>query len=362
MNDGPPADLIGKPDWAQARDAWEAWWRHEGPAVCVTAPRDGPAFEAEAPGFPDLETRWLDPGYRVMRHLHTVANTFYGGAAFPMFDTQIGPGSLGLFLGCGGRLAEGTVWYDPTITDPEHCPDLTFEPEGYWWDRHVEIVEAALSAADNRYLVSMPDLIENLDTLAQLRGPQEVLLDIADRPEFVERAIRQINDAFEAAYDLIWERVRDAWGGSCWSAFGVWGLGRTAKVQCDICCAISPVAFRRFVQPALTDQCGWLDRAMFHLDGTQALPQLDNLLSIPTLEAIEWTPQSGLPGGGSPEWYGLYRRILEAGKSVQAIGVAADEVVPLLDATGGAGMLIMTHAATESEARNLLDRVGWVGA
>ena len=361
MSNAPGGTLETKPDWAEARRAWGDWWHHKGLALHVTAPRDCPAFDAEHPGYADLRTRWLDPGYRVRLHLHTVANTFYGGAAYPMMDTHIGPGSLGLFLGCGGELAESTVWYDPVITGPDHCPELVFSPEGYWWDRHIELIEEAVRRSEARYLVSMPDLIENLDTLAQLRGPQEVLYDVADRSGWVERAIWEINDAFKECYDLLWERVRDPWGGSCWSAFQIWGLGKVAKVQCDICCAISPGDFRRLVQPALADQCAWLDRSMFHLDGTQAMPQLDNLLSIDSLHAIEWTPQAGIPGGGSPEWYDLYRRILSAGKSVQAVGVAFDEVLPLLDAVGHEGMLIMTHAPSEQAARGLLEQVGWRG-
>ncbi len=359
MINEPGGELIGKPDWPEARRAWDDWWLHKGLALYVTAPRETPLFECDPPEPVDLRTRWLDPDHRVRRQLHTVAYTFYGGAAYPMMDTQIGPGSLGLFLGCEGELAETTVWYDPVITDPEHCPELAFRPEGYWWDRHLELIDEAVRRSEGRYLVSMPDLIENLDTLAQLRGPQDVLYDLADHPEWVERAIWEINDAFKACYNPLWERVRDPWGGSCWSAFQIWGPGKVAKVQCDICCAISPADFRRFVQPALADQGAWLDRSMFHLDGTQAMPQLDNLLAIESLDAIEWTPQAGIPGGGSPEWYGLYRRILSAGKSVQAIGVAFDEVLPLLDATGPEGMLVMTAAPSEEAARRLLSRVGW---
>jgi hypothetical protein len=125
---------------------------------------------------------------------------------------------------------------------------------------------------------------------------------------------------------------------------------------------ISPAMFRRFVAPALTEQCGWVDNALYHLDGTQALPHLDALLSIDTLKAIEWTPQAGIPQGGSPEWYSLYRKIRAAGKSVQAVSVAYDEVEPLIDAVGGEGMLINTWAPTESAARALLDRTGWRAA
>ena len=118
--------------------------------------------------------------------------------------------------------------------------------------------------------------------------------------------------------------------------------------------------FRRFVQPALTRQCAWLDYSLFHLDGTQAIPQLDNLLSIEPLRAIEWTPQAGLPGGGSPRWYDLYRRIRAAGKSVQAIGVRPEEVEPLLDAVGAEGMFVMVAADDEDQALEVIRRAGAV--
>ena len=44
--------------------------------------------------------------------------------------------------------------------------------------------------------------------------------------------------------------------------------------------------------------------------------------------------------GGHPQWYDLYRRIKAGGKSVQAVGVKPEEVVPLLDAVGPEGMYI----------------------
>ena len=43
--------------------------------------------------------------------------------------------------------------------------------------------------------------------------------------------------------------------------------------------------FRRFVVPALTEQCEWLDNSMYHLDGTQCIDKLDPLLAIEALAA-----------------------------------------------------------------------------
>jgi len=364
MNTKTTPALAFKSDWEQARQAHQAWWAHKGLALSIRAPRD-PATIGPLPPLPppaDLRTRWLDPTQRALKSIREQAATFHGGAAFPIFRTDIGPGSLGLFLGGEGELAETTVWYPPVIHDPESHPPLVFDPTCEWFKIHRALLQHAIDANHGRYLVGYPDLIENLDVLAQLRGPEETLADLIDRPAWCEAKIREINPAFFQCYDALYGLLKDAWGGTAFCAFDLWGPGKTAKVQCDFCCMISPEMFRQFVTPCLTEQCEWLDNAMYHLDGTNALQQLPNLLAIEALDAIEWTPQAGLPGGGSPQWYELYRTIKRAGKSVQAIGVQPDEVLPLLDAVGPEGMYIISHAPTEAAARELLKKAGWPAA
>jgi hypothetical protein len=124
---------------------------------------------------------------------------------------------------------------------------------------------------------------------------------------------------------------------------------------------IGPEMFREFVVPALTEQCRRLDYAMYHLDDMQAMKHLDALLEIESLDAIEWTPQAGLPGGGSPQWFDMYRRIRAAGKNAQVVSIKPTEVPPLLDAVGPEGIYILTYAKTEAEARALLRKVGRKG-
>jgi hypothetical protein len=203
----------------------------------------------------------------------------------------------------------------------------------------------------------MPDLIENLDILAALRGPQALMADLLDRPGWVKARIEELNPIYFAVFDAIFARILDEWGGNVFSAFCLWGPGKTAKLQCDASAMFSPAMFNRLVAPSLDEQCHWLDYSLYHLDGTQALCHLERLLALEALDAIEWTPQDGLPGGGDPRWFPLYRRILAAGKSVQAVGVAYDEVIPLLDAVGPRGLFIITEAPDENSARALEERV-----
>lgn len=348
-------ELNWKPDWDEARAALTAWWEHRGLAVAAVAPKDEPWEALPKPEERTTEDRWTNADHWTRESLHYLSRHYFGGAALPAFSAMIGgPGSLGLFLGATGRPGPDTLWYEPVICDPEAHPPLRLDREGEWWKRHFDVLEGAVQENRGCYLVGFPDLIENMDTLAQLRDGQLLLLDLLERPDWVKKQIERINQCFFEAYDAMLPYVSDAWGGTTFTAFGLWAPGKVAKVQCDISCMIGPEMFREFVLPSLTEQCAWLDYSMYHLDGTNALHHLDALLEIEPLDAIEWTPQAGLPGGGSPQWYDLYKRIKAGGKSVQAMGVAPDEVNPLIDAVGPDGLFIYTWCANEGEARRLV--------
>ncbi len=354
------AELKWKPDWATARKHHEQWWRGEGLVFWCTAPRDVPHEQITKPTSPhDPHDCWYDVDWRIARDEHRLANMHYAADAFPFFSTWSGAGDLAAYLGCPTDCDHSTVWFEPTMPDPpESHPPLKVDPETFVFQRTMQLTEHAVARSNGRYLVSQPDIIENIDILASLRGTELLLMDMIERPEWVEQCLWQINDAFYEAFDRFYEMIADAHGGNTF-VFNVWGPGKTAKVQCDACAMFGPDMFRRFVAPPLRAQCNWLDYAMYHLDGEDALPNLDVLLEIDTLQAIEWTPRYSSQGdtGGKPKFYDLYRRILDAGKSVQAIHVQSEEVLPLLDAVGPKGMFITTHCKSQDEADELAAKV-----
>jgi hypothetical protein len=177
-----------------------------------------------------------------------------------------------------------------------------------------------------------------------------------ERPDWVQQKVREINQVWFDAYQRIYDVIKLEDGSSAFGAFRLWGPGKTAKVQCDASAMFSPDMFHRFVIPALTEQCEWLDHSMYHLDGTQAVCHLDALLSIDALDAIEWTPEAGIEGGGNARWFDMYQRILDAGKSVQLVGVRQDDIVPVLDAIGGEGVYILTGFSSVADAEDVLSR------
>ncbi|HEY3269197.1 MAG TPA: hypothetical protein VGM37_19975 [Armatimonadota bacterium] len=351
---------IWKVDWPEARAAMARWWNGDGLALHVTAPKDEPwePFPAPSPA-PDFETHWLSVEHRLQRELHRLSTTFFGGVAAPMFNADIGPGTLGLFLGAKPVLDVDTVWSKPIIDDPDSAPPIRFTTETDSWRAYNAILDAAREAAPGRFLVGYPDIIENLDTLQQLRGAQPLVWDLIERPDWVQKSLREINHAHSACMDLLTPKVMDPWGGSCTTCFDIWGPGKTMKIECDFMVMISPAMFREFVMEPMAELAASLDNVLFHVDGPEALPNLDNVLSMPYVNAVEFTPRYGQPWGGHPMWYDLYKRIKDGGKAVQAVFVEPEEVMPLLDAVGPDGMFVMTKCQTEAEAHALLRQTGW---
>lgn len=355
----PDYTLAWKPDWPTAMAHHMQWWRGEGLVLEVHAPRT----ESRLPDLPRPEEpptvreQLLTPDYRARFNEYHLARAALVGDTVPHASTNVGAGDLAAFLGAGWHFTSETVWYEPCIDDPDNHPPLEFDPSNGPFQELLAMTRANVDRAAGRYLVGITDIIENIDILSAMRDPQTLMMDMIERPAWVRRCVDEINRAYFEVFDRFYEVTKDPAGGNAFAAFNVWGPGKTAKVQCDACAMFSPAMFREFVTPGLTEQCDWLDYSMYHLDGPSAMVHVDELLAIEPLHAIEWTPGAGQPGGGNPCWYDLYRRIKAGGKSVQAIGVRYDEVIPLLDAVGPEGMYIMTGAPNEDEALKLVEEV-----
>lgn len=344
------------PRWSEVKQNLIKWWNNQGLAVTYYVMRDKPKDHVLKPTPPeDIVRYWIDPEFRCSMAEYNLAYQDEYGELFPYFDTQIGPGSLGTFLGSEPRFDVSTVWYEPCISDPDQYNRISLNPtNNHWLDIHLALIDQGLKRSQGRYLVGIPDLIENLDTLAALRGTNELLLDLVERPGWVKDRVDEITNVWCEAFDIFYHRVKDADQGNAFSAFLIWGPGKTAKLQCDFSAMISPRMFRKFVQPSLQTQCKFLDYSLYHLDGTTAIQHLDALLEIEGLNAIEWTPQAGKPGGGSSEWFSLYKRIKQAGKGIQAVGVNIDEVIPMLDSIGPQGTFIIINSPV---SRNDADKL-----
>jgi hypothetical protein len=210
-------------------------------------------------------------------------------------------------------------------------------------------VRETVTQSQGNYLVGMPAILPNLDVLAEVRGAGELMIDMLDRPQWVLEKLQEIEVAYMQAFDRMYELIKLDDGSMAFGYFMLWGPGKTGLLQCDVATMISPRMFKRFVVTYLRQSCQFLQYSMFHVDGHQCLGHVDHLLDIEDLDAIEWTPDPQVPPGGSSHWYEMYRKILDAGKSVWVANIDVNEVIPLLDAIGGKGVYLNVTTANGAE-------------
>ncbi len=310
--------LLYRPDMDAVRARLTAWWNGGDlgrPAMALYAPREEPLEDIPALPEPegwvtDYSTR--DFAYRVNLSARACARRRYLAEAVPSVAPDLAPNCLALYLGCHGVEQPGTVWCEPFLTDPEEAR-FRYDPENFYWQFTLRLAKEQLRLGRGKFLVAFPDLIEGLDTLAAMRGTEALLLDLVERPEWVQRCLRQITDLYFHYYDILYDLIRDEVGGSM---FWIWAPGRMSKFQCDFSAMISPAMFREFMVPVLTEMCERVSYCMYHWDGPGAIPHHDLLLSIPKLKMLQWTPGAGTEQCAHPRWWPLYHKTVEAGKKV----------------------------------------------
>jgi 5-methyltetrahydrofolate--homocysteine methyltransferase len=109
--------------------------------------------------------------------------------------------------------------------------------------------------------------------------------------------------------------------------------------------------FDEFILPALTEESNYLDHSIYHYDGIGALRHLDSVLSIESLDGIQWVPGAGNPP--QAQWTELLVRIQEAGKSLH-ISASPEEIKHLHGILKPELVFYDTWANNEKEADALI--------
>ena len=350
--------LLYKPDWEETKPRYEAWWAHEcfgRCAICVCSPKDSPPDD-ERPVPPErVEDRWLDFDYAGAVNEYHMRRTFYGGEALPIWNAGYpGWGFIPCFLGARVDLDETTGWVHPfldkgEITDYDYR-DLRIDPENRWWKLTQEMLRFGVEQARGKALVTIGAIGGCGDTLAGIRGTNQLLLDVADNPEYVREFDMYLIRQWIEVYETLYEIAREANEGStCW--FPLWSPGRFYPSHNDFAYMISPGTFREVFLPSIRTQTEYLDHTVHHLDGVGNFTHLDALLELPKLQAIQIVPGAGKPG--PLHYMNELKRVQSAGKNLH-IGIAPQEVETALQNLSARGLCLTVWCDSEAEARDVL--------
>jgi len=333
--------MMYKDNWEDTKLKWTNYWRQKNsgrPLMCVVArrpeierlavniPAEGEFLDVTCQGInynlPDelywksMEDKYMNAEQIIARYRHFCRNHLFLAESFPNLNVDFGPGSLAAYLGSEITFKEDTVWFEKCIDDWSGVKPFSFDPENKWFQKHAELVGTCRKLAGDDFYVDMPDLMENLDVLASLRGAGDLIYDMIDEPELIKERIEQITGLYFEYFDLFYDIIKDSEGGSAYTVFQIWGPGKTIKLQCDFSALLSPSQFTEFVLDSLRQQAKKADCVLYHLDGPDAIKHLDALMQIDEIDALQWTSGDNGPDGTLEKWFPIYDKAHKAGKSL----------------------------------------------
>jgi len=303
-----------------------------------------------------LTQKWEDPAYRVLEALWRAENTIYYADAFPSMFVNYGPGCLSAMLGGAYRWAWNTVWFEnePVITDWKNALAPVLRQESAMYRMVDSLTDQFLAAGEGgqKFYTSLTDIGGTYDILASLRGTENLLFDLVDHPDEVLSYVKRLQPVWLDYFRTCANRLI-ARQGCVTSWMPIWSDRPWYPLQCDFSAMISPGMFEAFILPDLRRQTECMDRSVYHLDGPGELPHVKYLLSLPRLNAIQWTAGDGNESLGHPRWFGLYEEIQAAGKGLVLLGVPFDELETLLRHVSTKGLYITCGCNAET-ARDIV--------
>ena len=343
-----------KSDFDAAQKRWRALFAGEvidRPVISIVAPRKGFENVPRPHSIAGHDGR-IDEAIDSIESW--VTTRYWGGDAVPCTWPNFGPDLFAAVVGAEMhfRPSEGTSWVTPFVENWADALPLRLDTTSELWQRFTTFMRRQAERARGRWIVGATDLHGNMDLLSAIRSPEKLCMDILDQPDLVERAMQEARRLFPIVSDALYEAGDMASTGSTgW--IPMYSEKNFNVIQCDFICMISNEQFKTFVLPALREESEYFAQTIYHLDGPGALHHVDDILSLPRVNAVQWVPGAG----AKPlcEWIDLLRKI-QATKIVH-ICCQVDEIEYFHRQLGPHNVFYDCQAASEEEA---LRAVEWL--
>ncbi len=328
--------LSTKPDFDEASKRWEHFW--EG-TVYKRPPVVAECRRPEAESMNENEIRYFSQYANLTHGLyddqlklidHYLDSTEYIAEAVPSFSPDHGPDQFGAFLGSELKFSETkpeTNWAQAVIEDWEDFIPVRLDPSNKTWRSVIDFTETLKDHSRGRYIVRMIDLHSHADALSALRHPDKLCMDFYDYPDLMKEVLAQVQAIFPEVYKAVYEAggMNSDTGTTNWEP--AWCRGKYATIQCDFIALIGGDIFRDYILPCIRAETEFLDRSIFHLDGIDATRHLDDILALPSLDAVQWVPGAGKAEMYEEKWLPLLKKIREAGKGLVIYGELTLDII-----------------------------------
>jgi len=342
-----------KRDFDLVQKRWAEFW-------AGTSCRPLIAFEIPKEGVEPVEKPKNMSGYDgnfapVINQLLGWASTHnFVGEAIPFFYLTYGPDHFAALIGADLKFdfKTGTSWSVPFLKDYDQV-EIKFNPNCFWFDRTIKFIRALKSQCDGRLLIAPPTMSNGLDTLAAIRGPQNLLMDMVMQPDKVKKVERDILQTYKTISDIIYDELEYKKYGSI-NRHGMYSSGKIDVVQCDISCMLSSEMYQEFGLPYTKFESNYLDCVEYHLDGPDAIRHLKDICSVENIQVIQWVPGAG--EAAQQNWMDLYIEIDNLGKG-QILWCSQDMVRKFINTLKSKQLFFRSKAQSLYEAQKFIEEL-----
>lgn len=344
-------ELAGMPHFDEAMRRVSAWYEQ---AVIDRPPirfaRHNVQHDAGRPldmsRWPTLRDRWFDAEFQVEAFAQRIRGRNFPAETFPVFWPNLGPEVYAAFYGCELVFQDVTSYAKPIVHEWDDMATLRLDMDNPYLRKIDEITRVALDRGKGLFLVGYTDLHPGIDCAAAWRDPQSLCVDMVMEPDDAKVLIDLANRDFARVFDHFHGVLRGH-GQPSVGWMGVPSFGRLHLPAADFASLVSPEMFDEFILPAFAREMEHVDHNIFHVDGRGVAKNIDRILELPNLNAIQWA--QGV-GNDRPilQWVPLIKRIQAAGKSV-IVDVAPAELEELIQRLRPEGLFLWIAAEPGTE-------------
>ena len=350
-------ELEGMPDFDSSMKRIYAWYEREiidRPPVRFSAHNSFVNEKSIKGSWDSIRDKWFDTEYQVEAYIKSIQGKIFLGETFPVFWPNLGPNVFASFYGLDLEFDEVTSWAEPKIDDYSKLKEIKLNMNNEYFNKIENLTEYALQRCSGKFMVGYTDLHPGLDCAAALRDTQELCFDIFENPQEMKELISISSRDFHRVYNhfdtmlKLNNQLSVTW-------MNIPSFGKMHIPSCDFSAMISPKQFEEFYLPILQQEVKGMTHNIFHLDGKGVARQLDYILEIPEITAIQWV--QGL-GEDKPimQWIPLIKKIRAAGKAV-VVDLEKHELEGFIAEVDPEGILICIKSDSEIEQREILKRI-----
>lgn len=197
-------------------------------------------------------------------------------------------------LGCPLIAGQDSIWAAPILRSYADWTSISLEPDNPWFCKLLEFTQAMVDFAAGRFPVALPPIHSPLDLLGAMRGDQQMLLDLVDQHEAVQKILADLTQVYFSIIESLLDIIPPFAGGYT-TRLRMWAPGKAITPQNEYASMISTSMYRKFALPIDRMITEHFPYHSFHLHGS-AQHQINNLLTLEKLTSIQVTLEHNVGG------------------------------------------------------------------